>query len=377
MHPVPLSLYIHIPWCVRKCPYCDFNSHESTTIPEEEYISTLLEDLQQDEELAQGREIQTLFFGGGTPSLLQAASYGRLLQHIHSIIPIARDAEITLEANPGTFEYTKFADFNRIGINRLSIGVQSFDSDKLHALGRIHDRDEALTAIQTAQDVGFENINIDLMHGLPDQTSTQALKDLAQACALQPTHLSWYQLTIEPNTQFYSKPPQLPVEDTLWQIEQQGKAFLAQQGFTQYETSAYSQVNRQCQHNVNYWQFGDYLALGAGAHGKITNPHNQSIIRYQKTRLPKDYLDKQKNFTAKSAAVSSEDLPFEFFMNAFRLHQPIEKSLFQQRTFLSEKSIDAAITEAKNKGLITETESHWQTTELGNRFLNSLLEIFS
>ena len=379
MNPIPLSLYIHIPWCVRKCPYCDFNSHESQHIPEQEYITALLNDLKQDAPFAQQRQISTIFIGGGTPSLCSAQSYDILLNGIDAIVPIAKHAEITLEANPGTFEFNKFRDYRKTGINRLSIGVQSFASEKLLTLGRIHNSDEAVRAIQTAQDVGFDRLNIDLMHGLPNQTQNQALADLEQALSLKPSHLSWYQLTIEPNTHFYSKPPTLPKEDTLCDIEESGKVRLAQAGFTQYETSAYCKPGFQCAHNLNYWQFGDYLTIGAGAHGKISNDSEQTIRRYQKKRLPKDYLNPEKPFTAKSDDVLAEDLPFEFFMNAFRLHQAIPKSLFQERTFLSlsNKPIQANIQSALNKGLISETETHWQTTELGNRFLNSLLELFS
>jgi putative oxygen-independent coproporphyrinogen III oxidase len=376
MHPIPLSLYIHVPWCVRKCPYCDFNSHEAKQIPEAQYIQALLQDLTQDQALAQGREIQTIFIGGGTPSLLQAASYAELLQGIHNIIPIAAHAEITMEANPGTFEYEKFQGFRQAGINRLSIGVQSFDGNQLHTLGRIHDPDEAIRAIRAAQQVGFDKLNIDLMHGLPGQTVTQAMADLQQAVALQPSHLSWYQLTIEPNTVFYSKPPRLPLEDELGDIEDAGKAYLAQQGFDQYETSAYAQADFQCQHNLNYWLFGDYLAIGAGGHGKITDPQQQTVMRYQKTRLPADYLNPSKTFTSQQQRVTAEDLPFEFFMNGFRLHQPIAKRLFQQRTFLPQSVVQAALDQALTKQLLRETATHWQTTELGQRFLNTLLQPF-
>lgn len=380
MNNIPLSLYVHIPWCVRKCPYCDFNSHESRHIPEAEYVAALLQDLQQDAALAQGREIQSIFIGGGTPSLFSADRYSELLQQIHHITPIAEDAEITLEANPGTFEYEKFAGFRKAGINRLSIGVQSFAADKLQALGRIHNREEAINAICAARDVGFEKLNIDLMHGLPGQTVDQALADLQQAMDLQPTHLSWYQLTIEPNTVFYSKPPTLPDEDDLGDIEERGFELLAGQGFKRYETSAFALEGFQCQHNLNYWRFGDYLAIGAGAHGKITDtetdPGQVSISRYQKTRLPNDYLDPAKAFTAKRNQVAAAELPFEFFMNTLRLHQPIAKALFQQRTFLGPECVEPAIQQAIAQGLLTQDAEHWHTTELGQRFLNTLLNLF-
>ena len=374
---VPLSLYVHIPWCVRKCPYCDFNSHEKSSMDEPAYITALLHDLAQDKSLAQGRSISSIFFGGGTPSLFSAQSYDRLVQEIHNLITIENNAEITLEANPGTFEYQKFKDYHRAGINRLSIGVQSFETEKLATLGRIHNTTEAITAARKAREAGFDNINIDLMHGLPDQTPQQALADLNTAMELQPTHLSWYQLTIEPNTAFYSKPPILPVEETLWHIEQEGKQRIHDGGYMQYETSAYSKPNKQCQHNLNYWQFGDYMALGAGAHGKITHPESREVFRYQKTRLPKDYLNAENNFTSKQETIAAGDLAFEFFMNAFRLHGPVSKSFFTHRTFLPVEHIRPSMEKALKQELITETEQHWQTTDLGNRFLNTLLQLFT
>jgi len=373
---IPLSLYIHIPWCIRKCPYCDFNSHEAKTIPEAEYVQTLLNDMQQDAALAQGRTIQTIFIGGGTPSLFSADSYAQLLQAIDRIVPIARDAEITLEANPGTFEYQKFKGFRAAGINRLSVGVQSFNPVHLQALGRVHDRDEAIRAIGAARDVGFEQLNIDLMHGLPQQSVSDALADLQQAADLQPSHLSWYQLTIEPNTVFYSKPPTLPDDERLWEIDQAGKQFIAAHGFAQYEISAYAKAGFQCAHNLNYWQFGDYLAIGAGGHGKITDLQSGAITRYQKTRLPKDYLAEDKPFTAQQNTVEVQELPFEFFMNAFRLNQPISKALFVERTGLSLDVVAAPIKEAVSKGLLDVTDQHWQTTAQGQLFLNELLQLF-
>lgn len=376
MHSIPLSLYIHIPWCIRKCPYCDFNSHEATVIPEAQYVQALLEDLQQDAALAQGREISTIFIGGGTPSLFSAASFAQLLQAIHAIVPIARHAEITLEANPGTFEYAKFRDFRAAGINRLSIGVQSFNPVHLNALGRVHDREEAIRAIGAAREVGFERLNLDLMHGLPQQTVAEALADLQQAVALQPSHLSWYQLTIEPNTVFYSRPPRLPDDERLWEIDQAGKQLIAQSGFAQYEISAYARPGFQCEHNLNYWLFGDYLAIGAGAHGKITDQLTGAVTRYQKTRLPKDYLAPDKPFTAQQARVGADELPFEFFMNALRLNQPVAKSLFGERTGLALEAVREPVAQARQKGLLTESATHWQTTPQGQLFLNELLQLF-
>ncbi|MEZ5512169.1 MAG: radical SAM family heme chaperone HemW [Gammaproteobacteria bacterium] len=376
MHPLPLALYVHVPWCVRKCPYCDFNSHEATTIPEAEYVQALLRDLQQDAARAQGRVIQSIFIGGGTPSLFSADSYAQLLQAIDRIVPIASDAEITLEANPGTFELQKFRGFRAAGINRLSVGVQSFNPQQLAALGRIHNRDEAIRAIGAAREVGFERLNIDLMHGLPQQSVSDALADLQQAVDLQPSHLSWYQLTIEPNTVFYSKPPRLPDDELLWDIDQAGKQFIAASGFNQYEISAYARPGFECAHNLNYWLFGDYLAIGAGAHGKITDLQTGTITRYNKTRLPKDYLAADKPFTAQQSIVATDDLPFEFFMNVFRLNQPIPKLLFEQRTGLALDVVREPIAAALHKGLITESPTHWQTTPLGQLFLNELLQLF-
>ncbi|RLT95111.1 radical SAM family heme chaperone HemW [Ketobacter sp.] len=378
-----LALYVHIPWCVRKCPYCDFNSHESRDIPEADYIAALLRDLEQDLEQdllqqpfwAQGREISSIFFGGGTPSLFSAASYDQLLQAIHQKIPIARQAEITLEANPGTFEYEKFAGFRQAGINRLSIGVQSFADDKLAALGRIHNRDNAIRAIAAAHEVGFAKVNVDLMHGLPRQSVADALADLQQAIDLHPTHLSWYQLTIEPNTVFYRRPPTLPDDDALGEIEDAGWALLQQQGYQRYETSAYAQPGFQCKHNLNYWRFGDYLALGAGAHGKLTLADGR-VLRYQKTRLPQDYLHPDKAFTAKQHVVAQPDLPFEFFMNALRLMEPITKSLFSERTGLALQTVEKPVAHAVAQGLLEDHPDHWRTTELGQRFLNTLLNLF-
>ena len=376
MSAIPLALYIHIPWCIRKCPYCDFNSHESKVIPEEEYIRALLDDLHQDAALAQGREISSIFIGGGTPSLFSADSYHQLLQAIDAITPIATHAEITLEANPGTFEWQKFKGYRAAGINRLSIGVQSFNPQHQQALGRIHNSAEAIRAIAAAREVGFEKLNVDLMHGLPEQNVAQALADLQQAVELAPTHLSWYQLTIEPNTVFYSRPPRLPDDERLWEIDQTGKAFLADNGFAQYEISAYAKPDFQCAHNLNYWLYGDYLAIGAGAHGKITDLPTGTITRYHKTRLPKDYLAAEKPFTAQQTLIAKEELAFEFFMNAFRLFQPVAKSLFEERTGLSLASIAQTIATATQKELLTETPTHWQTTPLGQRFLNELLQLF-
>lgn len=274
----PLSLYIHIPWCVRKCPYCDFNSHQAgPSLPEDDYIDALLADLEQEMPAVQGRPISTIFFGGGTPSLFSAAALGRLLRGVEQRIPFATDIEITLEANPGTFEQEKFKAYRQTGINRLSIGVQSFQPAKLEKLGRIHNGDEAVRAAGMARAAGFDNFNLDLMHGLPDQSLDDALSDLRQAIELAPTHLSWYQLTLEPNTVFWSQPPELPEDDILWDIQEAGQTLMAKHGYRQYEVSAYAQAGRAARHNLNYWRFGDFIGIGAGAHGKLSFPRGASF----------------------------------------------------------------------------------------------------
>ena len=372
----PLSLYIHFPWCVRKCPYCDFNSHEATQIPEQEYLAALLTDFDQDQAYWQNKTLHSIFMGGGTPSLFSAAGMDFLLKELRQRINFADDMETTLEANPGTFEQEKFQGYRQAGINRLSLGVQSFQEHQLKALGRIHNSNEAVHAIESVREAGFDNFNIDLMHGLPDQTEAQALNDLQTAIDLNPTHLSWYQLTIEPNTVFYSKPPPLPEDETLWNIQEAGQQLLALRGYRQYEISAYSQPGKQCRHNLNYWQFGDYLALGAGAHGKITLPNDNRIIRYQKTRLPKNYLNSAKPFTAQTQTIATEDLPFEFFMNSFRLSGGANKQAFRDYTGLSETAVHNPIQQAIQKGLIHDTSSHWIPTEKGLLYLNNLLQLF-
>ncbi|MDX1693540.1 MAG: radical SAM family heme chaperone HemW [Ketobacteraceae bacterium] len=372
----PLSLYIHFPWCVRKCPYCDFNSHETREIPEQAYIRALLTDFDQDKSWWEQRSLHSIFMGGGTPSLFSASAMTQLLEALQQRIRFADNLEITLEANPGTFEQARFRGYRAAGINRLSLGVQSFDDQQLQTLGRIHSSHDARHAIESALEAGFDNINIDLMHGLPQQTPAQALSDLQQAIDLQPTHLSWYQLTIEPNTVFYSKPPALPEDDTLWSIQEQGQQLLAEQGYQQYEISAYSRPGKQCQHNLNYWQFGDYLALGAGAHGKITCPDTGQIIRYQKTRLPQHYLDPEKSFTAQQAPIPPADLPFEFFMNGFRLNQGVSKQDFEKRTGIPFRQTRAFIDKAKALGLIEETATRCVPTDKGRLYLNDLLQLF-
>lgn len=370
----PLSLYIHIPWCVQKCPYCDFNSHAlKGEVPHEEYVNHLLADLDRDLPLTQGREVATIFIGGGTPSLLSSHAMQLLLDGVRARLPLAAGAEITMEANPGTVEADRFSAYQAAGVNRISIGVQSFSPLKLQRLGRIHGPEEAKRAAHLAAGLGLRSFNLDLMHGLPDQSLTEALDDLRQAIALNPPHLSWYQLTIEPNTLFASRPPVLPNDDALWDIFEQGHQLLTAAGYEQYETSAYAKPGYRCEHNLNYWRFGDYLGIGCGAHGKLTQPDGR-IVRTIKTRHPRgfmsgEYLDKQYE-------VADEDKPFEFFMNRFRLLEPAPRGDFTRYTGLDEAIIRPQLNSALEKGYLTETPEFWQVTEKGKLFLNSLLELF-
>ena len=370
----PLSLYIHIPWCVQKCPYCDFNSHAlKGDVPHQEYVDHLLADLDADLPLASGRELHSIFIGGGTPSLLSAEAMQALLDGVRARIPLTPDAEITMEANPGTVEADRFSGYQRAGINRISIGVQSFDPQKLTRLGRIHGPDEAKRAAHLATGLGLRSFNLDLMHGLPDQSLDEALDDLRQAIALNPPHLSWYQLTIEPNTLFSSRPPTLPDDDALWDIYEQGHALLSAAGYQQYETSAYAKPGYQCQHNLNYWRFGDYLGIGCGAHGKLTFSDGR-ILRTVKVRHPRGYM--QGTYLDKQHDVANDERPFEFFMNRFRLLEAAPRADFTAYTGLEEHSIRPQLDQALAQGYLTETDTHWQITEHGKLFLNSLLELF-
>ena len=380
----PLSLYIHIPWCVQKCPYCDFNSHAlKNSIPEHEYIDELIKDL--DTDIAQfqlsNRRLQSIFIGGGTPSIFSAASIKLLLDKVLARFDYADDIEITLEANPGTVEADKFIGFAQAGVSRLSIGVQSFASDKLIKLGRIHDSEQAKNAAllaHQAKNAGIKSFNLDLMHGLPQQSLTNALDDLKTAIALNPQHLSWYQLTIEPNTAFYSKPPQLPQDDELWAIQQQGVQLLAAAGYNQYEISAYSKESFQCQHNLNYWQYGDYLGIGCGAHGKITDSHSNTIYRTIKVKHPKGYLDKDRKHLDQFTQVSNEERPFEYMMNRLRLFSTFSLDEYQAHTGLNCESIISALIQAEQQGLMlsTNNQQQWQVTSQGHRYLNDLLTLF-
>ena len=372
----PLAAYVHIPWCVRKCPYCDFNSHAAgPELPEDAYVAALLADLRADLEHVGDRRLSSIFFGGGTPSLFSAKALAAIIDGLERLVGFSEDIEITLEANPGTFEQAKFRDYRQLGINRLSIGVQSFQADKLKALGRIHDGDEAIRAADMARAAGFDNFNLDLMHGLPDQSLEDALSDLRIAIAQQPTHLSWYQLTLEPNTVFWSQPPQLPEDDILWDIQEAGQTLLAEHGYRQYETSAYAQTGRQARHNLNYWTFGDFLGIGAGAHAKFSHADGR-ILRSWKTRLPKDYLDPAKAFRAGEKLLAADELPFEFLMNVLRLTDGAPALLFTQRTGLPLGQLADARREAEARGLLVADSQRLVATPKGQLFLNDLLQLF-
>lgn len=372
----PLSLYIHIPWCVQKCPYCDFNSHgQNGELPQKAYVDALLADLRQDLHLVQGRKLHTIFIGGGTPSLFDASQIKRILDGANALIPFSDDIEITMEANPGTLEHDDFSAYRTAGVTRLSIGVQSFSKDKLNLLGRIHDQNEAQTAAQKASQAGYLSFNLDLMHGLPNQSFAEAMADIDTASSLNPPHLSWYQLTIEPNTLFHSKPPQLPDDEDLWQIYEQGQQKLAALGYEQYEISAYAKPGYQCRHNLNYWQFGDYLGIGCGAHGKITLPKENRIIRTVKIKHPKGYLAAD-NYNFEQTEVAEEDRALEYLMNRLRLMTPIPKQEFEARTGLHRDTLKDGMEKAKQRGLLTESAEHWQLTSKGHMFVNDLLTQF-
>ncbi|WP_017445839.1 radical SAM family heme chaperone HemW [Gayadomonas joobiniege] len=378
-HP-PLSLYIHIPWCAQKCPYCDFNSHAvKQGIPEQEYVQALTLDLQTDAHLAASRPLQSIFFGGGTPSIFSAASIAAILKQVKNNFSLTDDCEITLEANPGTLDNQKLSAFAEAGINRFSIGVQSFQAAKLNKLGRIHNPQQAIAAAQTAAKLTIKSFNLDLMHGLPEQNMQDALADLQQAIDLQAPHISWYQLTIEPNTLFASQPPKLPQDEVLADIQQAGQALLAANGYHQYEVSAYSKKGYQSQHNLNYWRFGDYLAVGCGAHGKITQPEQERILRYEKIKHPKGYLAAD-NFVYKSHSVAIEDRAFEYFMNRFRLLEACPVDEFTRLTGLPFTQVESQIDTALSRDLLTlrlkNNSQYLQVTERGQRYLNDLLALF-
>ena len=368
----PLALYIHYPWCVKKCPYCDFNSHEGSI--HNGYIKALLKDLDDDLKFIQNRKIHSIFIGGGTPSLMSIEDAYELFDGLNERLSISKNIEITLEANPGTFEVEKFSEFRKVGINRLSVGVQSFKDNQLKFLGRIHSGGDALRAISEAKKVGFDNLNIDLMYGLKDQTIDMCLEDVMQAIELKPSHISFYQLTLEPNTLFAKYPPKLPIDEKIWDMGEQGAALLNQNGFRQYEVSAYSE--RPSEHNINYWKFGDYIGIGAGAHGKITDVESQQIFRTLKPKSPKDYLSKMQTGADISTKKEVGNVAFEFMLNSLRLKDGFSSSLFESRTGLLIKSLSSELGRAENLGLL-ENKNNWiKPTSKGFNFLNELQEIF-
>jgi putative oxygen-independent coproporphyrinogen III oxidase len=373
----PLALYIHFPWCVRKCPYCDFNSHAVRgEVPEEEYIDALLTDLEQDLPRVWGRPVRSVFLGGGTPSLFSPEAIERLLAGVRARLVLLPEAEITLEANPGTVETERFSGYRAAGVNRLSIGIQSFQPEQLKKLGRIHGRDEALAAAQAARAAGFDNFNLDLMFGLPQQTPDEALADLRTALALNPTHLSVYQLTLEPNTLFHAHPPELPDDDVLAAMQDTLQTELAGAGFAQYEVSAYARAGRRCWHNLNYWQFGDYLGIGAGAHAKIT--HAAGITRLWKVKQPREFLATvgTPGVLGGEQSLSKEDVAFEFMLNALRLTEGFPAALFTERAGLPLAALAPSLAQASARGLIEHGDATIRTTPLGRRFLNDLIAVF-
>ena len=372
-----LSLYIHIPWCVKKCPYCDFNSHKaSSSIPEQEYIAALQKNLLQALPLIKNRSIGTIFFGGGTPSLFSATSINKILTNSKELLAFNNNIEITLEANPGTIERESFLAYKQAGINRISLGAQSFNDLHLKKLGRIHSSDETNTALIELQKSGINNFNIDIMYGLPQQDLAAAMQDLTTALSYNPKHFSWYNLTIEPNTLFHNKPPELPNDDLIWDMQQTGLEILAEHGLEQYEVSAFSRSNQQSQHNLNYWQFGDYLGIGAGAHSKITNSNDNSITRIWNHKHPKAYLDLHNNFINGTEIITENNLAFEFMLNALRLTNGFALDLFTKTTGLALSSIQDKLQKSQDNGLISIHNNKLETTPLGKRFLNDLVGIW-
>jgi oxygen-independent coproporphyrinogen-3 oxidase len=372
----PLSLYIHIPWCVRKCPYCDFNSHEARgAFPEKEYVAALVRDLEMALPQIWGRKVYTVFFGGGTPSLLSGESITEILRNVRMLLPLDINAEITLEANPGTVEASKFAAFRDAGVNRFSMGIQSFNDSHLQALGRIHSADEARRAIEIAHQ-HFNNFNLDLMYALPKQTLDEALQDVRTALTFAPNHLSCYHLTLEPNTLFHRNPPPLPDDDASSDMQQHIETLLAEHGYEHYETSAFAQPNRRAKHNVNYWKFGDYLGIGAGAHSKLSFP--DKIVRQVRYKQPQAYMQQvsQGAPIQTENQVTRDELPFEFMLNALRLNEGFDATLFSERTSLSLLNIQRELNEAEQRGLLFRDHQRIAPTQLGQRFLNDLLELF-
>jgi oxygen-independent coproporphyrinogen-3 oxidase len=378
--PPPLSLYVHLPWCVRKCPYCDFNSHAAKgTLPFDEYVDALVRDLEHDLPLVWGRTVHSVFFGGGTPSLFPPEAIERILQTASARLRFAPDAEITLEANPGTAEHGRFDAYRAAGVNRVSFGIQSFDDGCLQRLGRIHDSAEAEAAVRLAQDAGFDNLNLDLMYALPGQDLAMAERDLERAFALQPAHISHYQLTLEPNTVFFARPPQgIPDDDDAWDIQERCQALLAEAGYGHYETSAYARPGRQCAHNLNYWRYGDYLGIGAGAHSKITLGAEQMILRRWKHKHPATWMAAAGGAGAIGGddRIEADRRPFEYMLNALRLHEGFALADFEVRTGLSRDRIRPALETARKREWLAISDNHVTPTALGRRFANDVIGLF-
>jgi putative oxygen-independent coproporphyrinogen III oxidase len=380
MSDTPLALYVHMPWCVRKCPYCDFNSHQlKSGQPDSSYIDALIRDFEFEAPRVLGRRIESVFFGGGTPSLFAPAEFARLIAALKARIDFAPGAEITLEANPGTIERGKFQGYAEAGINRVSLGAQSFDANALQALGRIHSADDTHRAVEELKSAKLDNFNLDLMYALPQQTLEQALNDVTIACSLEPTHISYYQLTLEPGTAFHSRPPALPDEDEAWQIQLAGQKMLSERGYTQYEVSAYAKDGAQCRHNLNYWLFGDYVGIGAGAHGKVSIAKPEKILRTVKPKQPREYQAQISHATDSAGArnyVAAADLPFEFMLNALRLNEGFSSDCYQARTGLQLENLGQTLAQAQDRGLLESVASRWRPTSLGRRFLNDLQASF-
>ena len=375
----PLSLYVHMPWCVRKCPYCDFNSHAiPDELPADKYVKALVADLEQDLPLVWGRPVQSIYFGGGTPSLFPAGLIASFLSDVRARLELRPDVEITLEANPGTIEHDSFTAYSQAGINRVSLGVQSFDNGLLKAIGRIHGRREIEQSLISLGLAGISNFNIDLMYGLPGQSPVQSRRDIELAVNAGPAHISFYQLTIEPNTLFAAKPPQLPVDDVAWQMQQSGLDLLEVNGYRQYEISAYALAGKQSRHNMNYWRFGDFLAIGAGAHGKITTASEGRVRRFAKHRHPKRYLQglESGDWCAETRVLTDDELIFEFFLNQLRLRDGLTIDDFSARTGLSWSAVESRVAEAIDKGLLEITQERINPTALGWRFVNDIQQIF-
>jgi putative oxygen-independent coproporphyrinogen III oxidase len=379
---LPLSLYVHLPWCVRKCPYCDFNSHQlKSAAPDGSYIDALIRDFDSELPQVRGRRIDTVFFGGGTPSLFSPEDFNRLLGALRRRIEFADDVEVTLEANPGTIERGRFAGYKDAGINRVSLGAQTFGRQALQLLGRIHSADDTHRAVAELRAAKLDNFNLDLMYALPEQSLEEALEDVRIACDLKPAHISYYQLTLEPGTVFHARPPPLPDEEAAWEIQTAGQKLLAEAGFTQYEVSAYARPGQRCRHNLNYWLFGDYLGVGAGAHGKLSLALPQRILRTTKPKQPREYQEQVHRLEpglglGESSFIAAADLPFEFMLNALRLNEGFADRDYGLRTGLGMESLERKLAQALGRGLLERREDGWRPTELGRRFLNDLQASF-